>query len=142
MLTTVIMSRRRPLQNKIYDQCGCGQQPPTNRPTLKPNPRPTPHPTRRPTPHPTPNPTPPPTRFPTPPPSPQPTRGPTPNPTRPPTPQPTRQQTPSPTRRLERKRPEVLDKFDLRLPRRHAYEGPQRGLTEDQAKENPEPVEN
>ncbi|CAJ1959868.1 unnamed protein product [Cylindrotheca closterium] len=172
-----------PLQDRIYEKCGCGQTPPTNRPTPPPAPRPTPNPTRRPTPQPTRRPTPRPTGRPTPRPTrrptpqptrrptpqptrhptPRPTRGPTPNPTRPPTRRPTLNPTPAPTRpptpapttgqtpkpngQYERKRPEITDKFDLRLPRRHAYQGFnqggfRRGLSENQANDNPVLVEN
>ena len=75
-----------PLQDRVYDTCGCGKKPPTNRPTPPPVPRPTPRPTQRPTPHPT--------RLPTPLPTGRPTQRPTPLPTRVPTPYPT----PEPTR--------------------------------------------
>lgn len=135
-----------PLQDRIYDMCGCGQKAPTNRPTLPPAPRPTPRPTIRPTPQPTQGPTPRPTPQPTLRPTPQPTRGPTrnptPAPTRPPTPRPTTPQTPKPTGQYERKSAIVTDKFDHRLPRRHAYQGLRRGLGEDQAKDNPVLVKN
>ncbi|CAJ1959869.1 unnamed protein product [Cylindrotheca closterium] len=82
-----------PLQDRIHNKCGCGQKPPTNRPTPPPVPRPTPRPTRRPTQQPTRRPTPRPTRRPTP----QPTRRPTARPTHRPTPQPTPNPTPEPT---------------------------------------------
>ncbi|CAJ1967777.1 unnamed protein product [Cylindrotheca closterium] len=78
-----------PMQDRIHDKCGCGQQPPTNRPTPPPVPRPTPRPTRRPTPAPT--------RRPTPRPTPQPTRRPTPAPTPEPTSKPSMAPSESPS---------------------------------------------
>ena len=65
-------------------------------------------------------------------------------PTKPPTPAPTRSATPPPTGQHQRKKPDSAAKYDLRLPRRHAYSYifNRRGLRGNQDSDSPVLVEN